>query len=393
MSLIGLVMGETVLELDELLRFAVENDASDLHVKVGSPPFLRVDGRLEPAPFDTVTAADTERIASAIVPEELDRAHEADFAHSVAGLGRFRVSMFRQRGSVGLVLRRVTPGIPALEELGLPPVAQDFAESPNGLVLVVGPARSGKTTTLAAMVDHVNASQRKHIVTIEDPIEILHRDQQSIVNQREVGTDTETYATAVRRAMRHDPDVILIGEIGDAETARAALAAASAGQLVLASMATLTSSATVKALVEYFPAHLEHHARTMLAMSLRGIVSQRLLSRSDGSGRALAAEVLVATPPVIDAVSHGDEMQAFPMVIAEGEYWGMQSLDESLLALFEQGWVAKRDVIANAHDPSDIRIALERIGAGPVGGAPFGADDGTESPPLLSERRTADQAG
>jgi len=382
-----------VLELDELLRFAVDNDASDLHIKVGSPPYVRVDGRLEPAPYDTVTADDTTRIAASIVPKELDYTHEADFAHSVAGLGRFRVSLFLQRGSVGLVLRRVTPGIPALEELGLPPVARELSEAPNGLVLVIGPARSGKTTTLAAMVDHVNSSQRKHIVTIEDPIEILHRDQQSIVNQREVGTDTETYASALRRAMRHDPDVILIGAIDDAETARAALNAAAAGQLVLASMTTLSSAATVKALVEYFPPHQEHQTRTMLAMSLRGIVSQRLLSRSDGSGRALATEVLVSTPPVIDAVSHGDEMHAFPAVIAEGDYWGMQSLDDSLLALFAQGWVSKRDVIAHANDPGDIRLVLERIGAGPVGGTPSGSGEETEAPPLLSERRTADQAG
>ena len=376
-----------MLELDELLRFAVDADASDLHVKVGSPPFIRIHGALEPAPFDSVTAADTERIAVAISPDELADAREADFVYSVAGLGRFRVSRFRQRGSIGLVLRRVTPGIPALDELGLPPVAQEFAEASSGLVLVVGPARSGKTTTLAAMVDQVNARHRRHIVTIEDPIEILHRDQQSIVNQREVGTDTETYATALRRAMRQDPDVVLIGSIEDADTARAALTAATAGQLVLAAMSTLSGAATVKTLVEFFPPHYQHNARALLAMSLRGIVSQRLLSRPDNGGRALAAEVLVATPPVLDAITRGEEIENFPQIIAEGEYWGMQALDDSLLSLFENGWVTKHDVIACAQNPSDVRIALERIAAPPVGGGT------APEPTLLSDRRVADSAG
>jgi len=376
-----------VLDIDELLRFAVEHEASDLHIKVGSPPFVRLDGVLEPTPHDSVTPEDTDRIAAMIVPEaftdRLDTAHDVDFAHSVPGLGRFRVSMFRQRGSIGLVLRRVTPGIPELEELGLPPVARDFAEASSGLVLITGPARSGKTTTLAAIVGHVNAHHRRHIVTIEDPIEILHRDRQSIVNQREVGTDTESYASALKGALRQDPDVILVGSIDESEAARAAVGAAGAGQLVLAAMPTLTPASTIKAIVEYFPTHLEHHARTMLSMCLRGIINQRLLVRSDGGGRALASEVLVVTAPAIDAISRGVEMEALPQVISEGDYWGMQSLDDSLLSLFEAGLVSKRDVIANATEPGDLRIALERAAAPPLTGS---------EPALLSDHRPAESA-
>lgn len=382
-----------MLDLDELLRFAVDREASDLHIKVGSPPFIRVDGELEPTPYDSVTAQDTEAMARAIVPEkqraDLDEAREVDFALSVNGVGRFRVGLFRQRGSLGLALRRITPGIPALEDLGLPPVSAELTESDSGLVLVTGPARSGRTTTLAAMVDRINSSQRKHIITVEDPVEVLHRDNESIVNQREVGTDTESYGTGLRRALRQDPDVIVVGMIEDGETARAAITAAGAGQLVIGAMSTLTPAATVKTLVEYFPGHLEHHARTMISMSLRGIVGQRLLSRADGGGRALATEVLVATAPVIDAISRGDEEMKFDQIVAEGDYWGMQGLDDSLTSLFMAGLVDKRDAIANATNPGDLRIELERLQVGATTPAPSQDLAGVSEPTLLSDRMPA----
>jgi twitching motility protein PilT len=376
-----------VLELDQVLRFAVDRNASDLHIKVGSPPFVRVDGMLEPAPFESVEADDTDRIARSILPAELtgelDRAHELDFVHSVPGLGRFRVSVFRQLGSIGLAVRYVAPGIPSLDELGLPPVAAELVDAEGGLVLVSGPARSGKTTTLAAMVHQVNRAHRRHIITIEDPIEILHRDEQSIVNQREVGTDTDSYATALKRATRQDPDVIVVGLIDNEETARAVLAAAGSGHLVVAAMSTLTPASSIKTLVEHFPTHLEQHARAMLATALRGVVSQKLLVRSDGGGRVLAAEIVVATSPVTDAITRAQEMIEFPRLVSEGEYWGMQSFDSALLTLFEAGLVSKRDVIANATEPSDIRMALEQVRP---------ASESDTRPTLLSDHRPVQTA-
>ena len=223
----GIRREATVLELDELLHEAVRREASDVHIKVGSPPYVRVDGILEPLrDLPDVSPADTERVAFAIMPkaraDEFLDSQEADFAYTVNGLGRFRVNVFRQRGSVGMVLRRVLPGIPSFESLGLPPVVRRLAEEPRGLVLVTGPTGSGKTTTLAAMIDHINETMAKHIVTIEDPIEVLHPDKRSIVNQREIGTDTEDFHAALKRVLRQDPDVILIGEMRDPETVWAA---------------------------------------------------------------------------------------------------------------------------------------------------------------------------
>jgi twitching motility protein PilT len=352
-----------VLDLDDLLREAVDQEASDLHVKVGSPPVLRVDGRLVATNRPVVTAAETERIAFAIMPkpraEEFLARSEADFAYSLAGLGRFRVNVFRQRGSVGLVLRRVQSSIATVDDLGLPDVVRELAETPRGLVLVTGPTGSGKTTTLAAMIDHVNRTQARHIVTIEDPIEVLHRDQMSIVNQREVGTDTEDFHSALRRVLRQDPDVILIGEMRDTETVRTALSAAQTGHLVFSTLHTIDATETINRIIDFFPPHEHRQIRSALAASLRGIVSQRLVQRRDG-GRVAAVEVLVANGRVFDRIMAAEETHDLFDVISEGGYYGMQTFDQSLLQWYLAGAIDLRDALAASTRPHDLRLMIEQ---------------------------------
>jgi twitching motility protein PilT len=362
-----------VLELNELLRYAVEQRASDLHLKAGSRPFIRLDGNLRETEFDVLGPADTERIAFAILPkdraDEFARTGEADFAHGsgeAGGVGRFRVNVFRQRGTVALVLRRVLPGTPSFDALGLPPAVRRLTEEPRGLVLVTGPTGSGKTTTIAAMIDQINASQDKHIVTIEDPIEVLHPDKRSIVNQREIGTDTVDYHAALKRVLRQDPDVIFIGEMRDPETVWAALSAANTGHLVLSTLHTMNATETINRIIDFFPPHQQRQVRMSLAGSLRGIVSQRLLERVDGKGRIPAVEVLVATGRAFDKIVNPDETHELEQIIAEGEYYGMQTFDQSLFGLYKNGLIGLRDALAAASHAHDLRIALQAAGL-PVG--------------------------
>jgi len=356
-----------VLNLNDLLQFMVEHRGSDLHLKVGSPPHVRVDGRLMATSFDPVTPADTERTAFAILPpdraEEFVATCESDFALSLAGLGRFRVNVFRQRGSIGLVFRRVLTGTPSVESLGLPGVVPRLAEETRGLILVTGPTGSGRTTTIAAMVDHINQTRPVNVVTIEDPIEVLHKDRLAIVNQRELGTDTRDYASALHRVMRQDPDVIVIGEIADAETMWAALGAACTDHLVLSTMNTIRATDTIDRIVNFFPPFKHREIRQTLASCLRGIVSQRLLERADGKGRTPSTEVVVMTSRVFD---HVVDPEATPdkleEVMVDGEYHGMQTFDQSLFGLYKNGIVSLRDVVAAASHPHEFRIALQTAG-------------------------------
>jgi twitching motility protein PilT len=353
------------LDLDQLLRIAVERGASDAHIKVGSPPFIRVDGRLEKTSHDFVTPAETERIAFAIMPklraEEFLATNEADFAYSVKDVGRFRTNVFRQRGSVGIVMRRVQSTVPTFEELGLPPVVRRLAEYPRGLVLVTGPTGSGKTTTLGSMIDHINETMQKHVVTIEDPIEILHSDKNCIVNQREVGTDTMGFHEALKRVLRQDPDVILVGEMRDVETVRTALAAAETGHLVFSTLHTISATETINRVIDFFPPFEQRQVRMSLAGSLRGIVSQRLCERRDGAGRVPAVEILVATGRVFDRIANADETHEIEEIIAEGEYYGMQTFDQSLLSLYKRGAIDLREALAASTKPHDLRLMIEQF--------------------------------
>src|ERR671915_418244 len=283
-------------DIHDFLRLLVDRKASDLHVKAGGPPYIRVNGTLMKTDFAPLTAEDCERSAMELMNDDQARDFkdngEVDFAYSERGLGRFRVNIYRQRGSVGLACRRVLPGSPSFETLGLPPVVKTLAEEQRGLILVTGPTSSGKTTTTGAMINYINATRSCHILTIEDPIEILHPDRKAIVNQREIGLDTSDFAIALRAAMRQDPDVIFVGEIRDAETVKAALQAAETGHFVIATLHTTDVAETINRIIDFFPAHQQKQVRVGLGGSLAGVVSQRLLPRNDG-GRVAAIEILV----------------------------------------------------------------------------------------------------
>ena len=350
------------MEITELLRHAVEMGASDLHLKAGNVPFVRVDGELSPTEFESMTAADTEAASLALMPEHKLRAFEetseADFGYTLGGVGRFRVNVFRQRSMVGLAIRRVRSEVPTVAELMLPPVIAELSESSRGLVLVTGPTGTGKTTTIASMVGHINRTRRAHIVTIEDPIEVVHHDERSIIQQREVGLDTDSYAAALRHVVRQDPDVIFVGEIRDPESALSAIQAAETGHLVISTMHTIDSTETINRLLDLFPAQQQREVRTSFAGALRGIVSQRLVKRSDGKGRVPVVEVLVSTGRVYDRIIDPDATIELHDIIAEGGFYGMQTFDHALVGLVEGGLVTEEDARFISTSPHDFVLAL-----------------------------------
>ena len=353
--------------LDLMLRRAVEVGASDVHLKVGSKPRMRVNGDLYAVKSESpLEASDTEGLADLILPEHVVEAFrssgDADFAYSDPNVGRFRVNAFRQRGSVGLVLRHVTYGVPSISDLRLPRVVQRLSEEPRGLVLVTGPTGSGKTTTLAAMIDHINATRNCHIVTIEDPIEILHKDRRGSINQREIGLDSASFATAMRAALRQDPDVILVGEMRDSETVTAALQAAETGHLVLSSLHTTDASETVNRIIEFFPHQQHDQIRATLASSLRGTLGQRLVTTIDGEGRVPVCEAMVMTGRIGQAIIDGERSASLADLIAEGDYYGMQTFDQGLAALVASRSITAETAMAAASRPHDLRVALERTG-------------------------------
>lgn len=325
--------------IDELLRRVVESGASDLHLKVGSSPVVRIDGELTRLDdMESLKPADTESFAAELFTQRAARDFkangEADFAYGRHDVGRFRVAAFRQRGSVSLVLRRVVPGSPSFEDLGLPGIVRKLVETDNpGLVLITGPSGSGKTTTMASMVDWINENRGVSIMTVEDPIEVLHPDKKAVVAQREIGVDTLDYAVAVRAAMRQDADVIVLSEIDDLDTAKAAISAAETGHMVVSSMRTTDPADTVNRLVGYYPAAEQPMVRTQLSSLLKGIISQRLLDSVNGSGQVLAVEVLTSNERVQEWITGGTAVGALQDVIKESEFFGMQTFDQSILKL------------------------------------------------------------
>jgi twitching motility protein PilT len=348
------------------LEALVAAKGSDLHLKVGSPPRMRVDGQLIILEGPILTPEAAEGLLREVIRPDLydqfQKTNEADFAYSRAGVGRFRVNAFRQRGSVGMVLRRVQEGAMSIAELGLPPVIARLAENPRGLVLVTGPTGSGKTTTLAAMIDHVNANRAVHIVTIEDPIEVLHADKLGMVNQREVRVDTDDFTIAMRAAMRQDPDVILVGEIRDAETLKNALAAAETGHLVLSTLHTTDAAETVNRCIDLFPPFQQRQVRLSLAAALRGIVGQRLVRRSGDGGRVAVLEVMVNTGRTAEAISDPDRTGDLTAIMAESGFYGMQTFDQHLIALYRDGVIELEDALSVATNPHDLQIALRNQG-------------------------------
>jgi twitching motility protein PilT len=352
--------------IESLLETMAAAEASDLHLKSGSPPVIRVDGQLRPLDLDPCSSEDTKDYAASLMSDKQIRrfseTNELDFAYSAPSIGRFRVNVYRQRGSISIAMRQVATSIPGFEELMLPPVVKKLSLEPRGLVLVTGTTGSGKTTTLAAMIDHINTHLRRHIVTVEDPIEILHLDKKSIVNQREVGLDTESYSSALKYVLRQDPDDILIGEMRDLETVRTALTAAQTGHFVMSTLHTIDATETVNRIIDFFPPYQQKQVRIMLASSLRGIISQRLLQRADGIGRVPAVEVMVTTGRIRDFILDSEQTYQVETAIREGDYYGMQTFDQSLLGLYEQGYVTLHDAMQVATNPHDFKLLVQSRG-------------------------------
>src|SRR3954452_15472463 len=363
-------MDETMVpEFNSWLEELGKGNGSDLHVKVGSPPMMRLAHGLVRLDRDPLSPIETQAIADGVVPEDrkpiFKERGEVDFAYSVANVGRFRANVFRQRGSVSMVLRKLRFGGPSFDEIGLPDVVRTLADEHRGLILVTGPTGSGKTTTLAAMIGYLNATKPVHIVTVEDPIEVLHKDEVASINQREVGQDTNDFLSALRAALRQDPDVILIGEMRDTETVRAALQAAETGHLVLSTLHTVDAAETVNRIVDFFPAEQQHQVRVTLAGALRGVVRQRRVPSVDG-GRVPAVEVLVNTGRVAERILEAAATSEIPEVIAQGTYYGMQTFDQALLARARGGKATVQEAGAASSEPHDFQLALQQAGVSPA---------------------------
>jgi twitching motility protein PilT len=359
--------GADGLNIDTLLRTACENKASDLHLKVGNYPYLRVDGELHAlTQYSRISSEVMLNMAFSIMTnrqkQKFKENAELDLAYGVAGLGRFRVNVFQQRGNVGMVLRVIPTKIRTLEELILPRVIDKVCQEARGLVLVTGTTGSGKSTTLAAMVDRINSTRTDHIITIEDPIEFLHRDKKGFVNQREVEVDTATFSGALRAALRQDPDVILVGEMRDLETIQTALLAAETGHLVLSTLHTTDATETVQRIIAVFPPPEQKQIRMQLASTLKGIISQRLVRKSDGIGRVPAVEVLIATEHIKDCIINPDKTRLIRDSIAVGvSQYGMQTFDQSLYELYIQGLITLEEALRSSTNPDEFKLRVAGI--------------------------------
>ena len=356
-------------DVDAALTYLVEREGSDLHLKVDSPPVARVYGDLWALKgADPLTAADTEAVFEHIskqrpeIAKEFADDGEADFAYQLEGVSRFRVNAFRQRGSVSVAMRAIPYNVRTIDQLGLPAAVRHLAEQPRGIVLVTGTTGSGKSTTLAAMIDHINSTRARHVITLEDPVEYLHRDKLSIINQREVGSDTNSFAGAMRRVLRQDPDVILIGEMRDEETVRTALSAAETGHLVLSTVHTLDSTETINRIIDFFPPYLQQQARVMLASTMKGAIAQRLVPRADSEGRVPISEVMVVTGRIQDLIMNPEETGKITGVIAEGDFYGMQTFDQALLDFVGRGIVSEEVAMEAASSPHDFKLMLSAQG-------------------------------
>lgn len=353
-----------VPHVDDLLRHMIDIGGSDLHITVGSPPGIRVRGEVAPVEGGKVlTPKDTQEMLLSLLSEEQRRRFETelelDFAYSIPGLSRFRTNIFQQRNSMGAVFRVIPLKIPTLEELQLPRVCRFLAERPRGMVLVTGPTGSGKSTTLAAMIDHINATRPVHIITLEDPIEFMHKNKRAYVNQREVGEDTHSFTAALKRVLRQDPDVILVGEMRDLETISAALTAAETGHLVLATLHTTGGPETVDRIIDVFPPHQQQQVRMQLSTTLEGVLSQTLLRSTDGRSRVMAMEIMLGIPAISNLIREGKTHQ-MPTIIQGGAAVGMQTLDQHLKTLLQAGRVTYEEAIQKAKEPRELAQMLGR---------------------------------
>lgn len=355
------------VHVNDLLKIAVENGASDLHLKAGSYPMMRVRGMLVPATEEKrLDHDDMVSVAAAVLPtshrEKFKENREVDLAYSVAGLGRFRCNTFQQRGTIGMIFRVIPMRVSTIDELSLPPVLKKIAAEERGLVLVTGTTGSGKSTTLAAMIDEINTTRTAHIMTVEDPIEYLHRDNRSIINQREIGVDTMSFSHALRSALRQDPDVILVGEMRDFETIETALLAAETGHLVFSTLHTLDATETINRIIAVFPPHQQKQIRIQLASVLKAVISQRLITRMDNKSRAPAVEVLISTAFIRDCIMDKEKTHLVHGAIAQGtSQYGMQTFDQSIFYLFQQKLISYEEALRWASNVDEFKLKVQGI--------------------------------
>ncbi len=354
------------MTLKKMLMEMLSRQASDLHVRVGIRPHLRVHGRLEQIACDPMTIDDVEAMVAQLLNEKqlerFRRKNEMDLALSVAKLGRFRINMYRQRGTSGIAIRAVNTSVPTFEDLNLPPVIRELSAQRRGLIVVTGTTGSGKSTTLAAMIEHMNANRTDNVLTIEDPIEYIYRDKKCIITQREVGADTESFASALRYALRQDPDVILLGEIRDLETMSIALTAADTGHLVLTTLHTLNAVETLSRIISFFPPHQHDQIRLLLAGTLKAIICQRLLQRYDMPGRVPALEVLVSSAAIREAIMDKDKTVTIPDLIEQGEQqYGMVTFDQSIMRLYKTGMISFEEAMNQCSNPDDFDLRVKGI--------------------------------
>jgi twitching motility protein PilT len=355
------------MNVNDLLKIAVERKASDLHLKVGSHPVLRIDGALTPLPeLKRLMQEDTIAMAFSMMnarqKQRFKDEFEIDIAYSVPGLGRFRCNIFQQRGTVGLVLRVIPGRILTIRELTLPPVLEHICEEQRGLVLCTGTTGSGKSTTLAAMIDYINSVRSEHIVTIEDPVEFLHRDKRSLVNQREIDVDTRTFSGALRSSLRQDPDVILVGEMRDYETIETALLAAETGHLVFSTLHTLDATETINRIIAVFPPHHQKQIRIQLGQVLKAVISLRLMPRADSTGRVPAAEVMIVTPYIRDCIENKEKTKYIREQISLGtSQYGMQTFDQSLFQLYKAGLITLEEAMKRATNPDEFKLRIQGV--------------------------------
>jgi twitching motility protein PilT len=363
---------ELKVNLHQLLKTMVEKGASDLHITTGTPPLLRIDGSIVPLKLPPLGPIETKAICFSVLSEEqraqFEKANELDLSFGVKGLSRFRANIYMQRGAVAGAFRTIPFKILSFDELGLPPVVSQFADRPSGLVLVTGPTGSGKSTTLAAMIDKINTEQRLHIITIEDPIEYLHPHKLSIVNQREVGTDTEGFKIALKYVLRQDPDVVLVGEMRDLETIEAALTISETGHLVFATLHTNSAISTINRIIDVFPPHQQPQIRSKLSFVLQGIVSQQLLARFNAPGRVLALEVLVPNQAIRNLIREDKVHQIYSQMQVGQEKYAMQTLNQSLFSLYQRRLISFEEATNRSVEPEELRMMMEGRTAMGTGG-------------------------
>ena len=352
------------IQLHQLLRAMIEKGASDLHITTGQSPLLRIDGAIVPLKLPKLEPVDTKRLCYTILTEEqkiqFEQNNELDFAFGVRGLSRFRANIFMQRDNVAGAFRTIPFKILTFEELGLPAVVPEFANKPSGLVLVTGPTGSGKSTTLASMIDKINAEQRLHIITIEDPIEYLHPHKLSVVNQREVGTDTESFKIALKYVLRQDPDVVLVGEMRDLETIEAALTISETGHLVFATLHTNSAVSTINRIIDVFPPHQQQQVRVKLSFVLQGVVSQQLIPRMGSPGRVIALEVLIPNPAIRNLIREDKIHQIYSQMQVGQEKHGMQTLNQSLYSLWARRIISLEEAMGRSLEPDELRMMMEK---------------------------------